>query len=147
VSEYGFGGYGFDEYVRANIGNTVDALIDYWHDKVSAILRFERANPATAHRVTYESLVLNPARTVSDLCEFLQLPWHPDLLSAVFSSRHVLGPGDAKILRDTAIVPRVGRGASIAVERISVDRLGEMNQLMRELGYDGPSTTHTASLS
>lgn len=135
VAEYGFGGYGFEEYVRANVGNTVDALINYWHDAVSVIRTFERAHPAQTHAVTYEALVLDTEPTLRGLFEFLQLQWTPELTSAIFSTPHVPGPGDGKILHATAIEPRVGKGASIPLARISDDRLRKMNVLLRELGY------------
>jgi len=146
VSAYGFDGYGFDEYVRASVGNTVDALIDYWHDKVSVIRNFELAHPAQSVAVTYEALVLDTERTVSALFDFLQLRWTPELTAAIFSTPHVRGPGDGKILHDTAIAPRVGGGASIPLARISADRLRTMNDLMRELGYPAVVASSTESL-
>jgi hypothetical protein len=141
VTEYGFGGYGFEDYIRQSVVNIVDGLIDYWHDKVSAIRRFELAHPGQAHAITYEALVLDTEPTLRALFEFLQLRWTPDLTSAVFSTSHVLGHGDAKILHATAIEPRVGRGTLIPIARISGDRMRKMKALMGELGY--PALEHT----
>lgn len=135
ATEYGFAGYGFEEYVRASLGNTVDGLIDYWHDAVSVIRNFERAHPAQTQAVTYEALVLDTEPTLRGLFEFLHLPWTPALTAAVFATPHVSGPGDGKIVHSTAIEPRVGKGASIPISRISDDRLRKMNDLLRELGY------------
>jgi hypothetical protein len=137
VTEYGFAGYGFEDYIRGSVGNTVDALVDYWHDKVSLIRRFELAHPAQAYSVRYEALVLDTDCTLRALFEFLQLRWTSDLTSAVFSTPHVAGPGDDKILHATSIEPRVGRGLSIPIARISEDRRRKMNTLMGELGYPG----------
>ena len=120
---------------KMRVGNIVDGLVDYWHDKVSVIRRFELAHPAQAYGVTYEALVLDTERTLRTLFEFLQLRWTPDLTAAVFSTSHVLGPGDGKILHATSIEPRVGRGTLIPIARISEDRMRKMNILMGELGY------------
>src|SRR5215470_14226416 len=74
ASRWWFNAFGFEPYIGAVPGNFVGGLANYWIDKVSRMLEFERTCTVAHARIYYELLCDDPATTVSDLLEFLGLP-------------------------------------------------------------------------
>ena len=129
--------YGFAPFLSRSPGNPVDALIDYWCTKTSAILRFEQDNPGQCIRLRYEDLVLESNAHLERLFGFLGSYWDRQMLDLIFTRSRKGGPGDHKISHtDRILMSSLGRGAEIGVQNISADRLEKMNPLLETLGYD-----------
>src|SRR5438105_11033265 len=96
ASAWGFGGYGFEPFVRQSPDNTVSALAAYWAKWVDAELGFEKANRERCHRVLYEDLVTDPASVLSGLFSFLKMPWDETIMEqgGVFGRRKMEWAGD-----------------------------------------------------
>ena len=56
ASRWGFNAFGFVPYVSTNPGNFVGALANYWIDKVSRMVEFERDFEGSNARIYYELL-------------------------------------------------------------------------------------------
>ena len=131
------GTFGFEPYVARSTHNVVDGLADYWLDKTRKILEAERALANPTLRVTYEDLVTAPVATIANIVDFLALPPSPGMLDSIFTTTHVVGPGDDKILTTTGIHrDSLGHGAKLAMERLSADRRARIDTLHLELGYE-----------
>src|SRR5579859_2341737 len=74
ASRWGFNAFGFGPYIGATPGNFIAGLGNYWIDKVSRMLEFERTAAVAHARIYYELLCDDPVTTVSDLLDFLDLP-------------------------------------------------------------------------
>jgi len=131
------GTFGFEPYVTRSTHNAVDGLADYWLDKTQKILDAERALANPTLRITYEALVSAPGATIAYIVDFLGLPPSPGMLDSIFTTPHVVGPGDSKILTTTGIHREsLGHGAKLAMDRLSADRRTRIDALHLELGYE-----------
>jgi len=136
VSRLGFSAYGFASHVGKRLDNTVGALVDYWCDNVETIRSFERGNPASAYRLRYEDLVLDPVATLPPLLEFLGLREDPGLVDRVFKVPHQHGPGDTNIAYMRKIdVKSIGKGSSLSVRQLTPKDMDRANTLLVDLGY------------
>jgi len=136
------GAFGFEPYVARSTHNVVDGLADYWLDKTQKILAAERALANPKLRITYEALVSAPLTSIADILDFLGLPPSPGMLDSIFTTTHVVGPGDNKILTTTGIHRNsLGHGTKLAMDRLSADRQTRIDALHRELGYEPIGTT------
>ena len=88
----------------AQPGNFVAGLGNYWIDRTSKMLEFERTCQVPHARVYYELLCDEPGQTLSDILEFLKLSPDGSIISRTFTSDHGRGPGDYKI--DYTVDPR-----------------------------------------
>lgn len=132
---HGFAGR-YAEKVARSPDNLVDAMIDTWTEATQAVLDFEAAHPQRCFRVRYEDLVATPASIAEQMFSFLELPFPPKMLDAVFAVSHDRGPGDLRIQFTSEIQQnRVGRGARLPRAMISPDRLASLNRIHRVLGY------------
>ena len=124
------------DYVVANPGNLVAAMVDSWVDKSRLMLDFEEAEPDRCYRIRYEDVVLRPAQALPPLFEFLGVEWDPELPQRVFSTPHDLGAGDPKVHFTGVIDPSyVGKGKQIHYGEIPAAQRERMNELLRRLGY------------
>ncbi|MGH9238265.1 MAG: sulfotransferase family protein [Vicinamibacterales bacterium] len=132
---YGFPGK-VGERVARYSSNFIEALMLEWHDSTSALLQFEDAHRGCCLRMTYERLVGEPASTVARLCGFLELREVPSLVRDAFTTPKDAGPGDPKIrFTSRVMATRVGKGATLPLDRVSVECLDKVNALNRQLGY------------
>jgi hypothetical protein len=130
------GTFGFEPYVARRPDNPVDGLADYWLDKTRRALDAESRLPNPYLRLRYEDLVREPDATLATLLEFLGLPLPAGMLDSVFSTDHVVGPGDSKILSTTRIhADSIGHGARLSLDRLSPDRHRAIDALHEQLGY------------
>ena len=135
ASRWGFNAFGFVPYVSMNPGNFVGALANYWIDKASRMLEFERGFEGSNARIYYELLCDQPRETLERLFEFLGVDPDETVLDRVFHSEHGRGPGDYKIEYTGAIsLESVGRGATLP-EHLSKEQTARIDQLLGELDY------------
>jgi hypothetical protein len=135
ASRWGFNAFGFAPYVTATPGNFVAGLANYWIDKVSKMLEFERSFTGAGARIYYELLCDDPAGTLDTLFEFLGVRADEAVIERAFASDHGRGPGDYKIDFTGAIsVDSIGRGSALP-EHLSVQQVSRINELLAELDY------------
>jgi hypothetical protein len=135
ASRWGFNAFGFAPYIGATPGNFVAGLGNYWIDKVSRMLQFERTCEVAHARIYYELLCDDPVTTMSDLFAFLGLPPVDGIVEQAFRSDHAVGPGDYKINFTKSIgTDSVGRGATLP-ELLGPDQIKRMDELLAELDY------------
>jgi len=130
------GTFGFEPFVARTPEHAIDGLADYWLDKTRRTLIAEQrlANPHL--RLRYEDLVREPQAALERLFAFLELPLPAGMLDSIFSSAHVVGPGDSKILNTTGIhTESVGHSARLAMEALSADRRRQINAMHEQIGY------------
>jgi hypothetical protein len=135
ASRWGFNAYGFVPYVTATPGNFVAGLANYWADKVSKMLEFERGFGGSSARIYYELLCDDPVGTMNGLFEVLEVPADQAVIERVFSSDHGRGPGDYKIDYTGSIsIDSIGGGSKLP-EHLSAEQVSGINQLLAELDY------------
>ncbi|NEQ98521.1 MAG: hypothetical protein F6K30_17675 [Cyanothece sp. SIO2G6] len=123
-------------YVCRNSGSILGAMVQNWIEKTQRLLEFEAKNPTQCFRITYESYVLHPYRTLKPMFEFLGVDWDAKLLDSVFAVQHDLGPEDPKVAYSNSIrKDLIGKGAHIDSHHIPTPLLEKMNTLLTELGY------------
>ena len=133
------GTFGFEPFVARTPANPIDGLADYWVDKTRRTLDAERRLSNPLLRLRYEDLVREPAATIEQLFGFLGLVTPAGMLDSVFSTAHVVGPGDNKILTATGIhTGSIGHGSRLAMDRLSPDRRERIDALHAALGYPKP---------
>jgi hypothetical protein len=119
----------------ANPGNFVAALANYWIDKASKMVEFERSCELAHARIYYELLCDDPAATVAQLFEFLDLPADDKVIARAFDSDHGRGPGDYKIDYSGSIATAsIGRGSTLP-ELMGPDQVKRIDELLSELDY------------
>jgi Sulfotransferase family len=134
--QWGFSGYGIEPYIRDNPGNFPAAILTYWLEKTMAVARFETAHPDKCFRMYYESLVQFPEATLRGLCDFLDLPWDPRILTPSFSLPEDLGPGDHKLPHTSEIErSHIGEGSRVPIHYLPPNLLAAVNQQLARLGY------------
>ena len=129
ASRWGFNAFGFLPYVNAMPGNFVAALANYWIDKVSKMLEFERTFEGARARIYYELLCDDPADTLSGLFELLEVAADETVIARTFSSDHGRGPGDYKIDYTGSISVEL---AEAIVQQLSGPGDGELLEVHRE---------------
>jgi hypothetical protein len=135
ASRWGFNAYGFVPYVTATPGNFVAGLGNYWADKTSKMLEFERSFEGPSARIYYELLCDDPLGTMEGLFEVLKVPSDQAVVERVFSADHGRGPGDYKIDYTGSIsTDSIGRGSNLP-EHLSAEQVAHINQLVAELDY------------
>jgi hypothetical protein len=135
ASRWGFNAFGFAPFLGAAPGNFIAGLGNYWIDRVSKMLEFER-NCTVAHaRIYYELLCDDPDGTLEGLLSFLSLPKDDALIQRMFRSEHGLGPGDYKIpFTDSIRSDSIGRGSTLP-QRLAPAQIERMNEMLAELDY------------
>src|SRR5215472_16894802 len=114
ASRWGFNAFGFAPYIGAVPGNFVSGLGNYWIDKVSRMLEFERTCDVAHARIYYELLCDDPVTTLSDLLEFLGLSSDSGIVERAFERTHAVGPVDYKIDFTRSVrTGSVGRGSTL----------------------------------
>jgi hypothetical protein len=135
ASRWGFNAFGFLPYVNAMPGNFVAALANFWIDKISRMLEFERSFEGAHARIYYELLCDDPTGTLAGLFELLDVSPDDAVVDRVFSSDHGRGPGDYKIDYTGAIsVDSIGRGSGLP-EHLAPQQVERINELLAELDY------------
>jgi protein-tyrosine sulfotransferase len=135
ASQWGYSAYGFAPYVAGNISNFVAGLGNYWIDRVSKMMEFERTCTADHARMYYELLCDDPKGSLSDLLAFLDLEPDDSLVDRTFDIEHGHGPGDYKIDFTRGInVDSIGRGATIP-QLLAPNQVHQMNELLAALDY------------
>ena len=128
--------FGYTPYLGKSQSGVHDDLIDYWAAKTMAIREFESRHREQSFRLCYESMVTEPEQTIRELFAFLGLAWFQGFVGTVFSTQHVIGPGDYKIRRaDSIVATSVGRGGTALASLISRDRIERVNEIHKEIGY------------
>lgn len=128
--------FGFEPFVAAMTGNPVDGLADYWIDKTRRLLDTEKNSGKACLRIRYEDIVTDPQTSLGKLFDFLGLASSAGMLDSIFSTPHVVGPGDSKILTTTGIhVNSIGHGRRLAMHKLSPDRREQIDALHAQLGY------------
>lgn len=135
ASRWGFNAFGFVPYVTAMPGNFVAGLANYWIEKVSKMLEFERTFEGPHARIYYELMCDDPASTLAGLFDMLGVRSDDEVIERAFTSDHGRGPGDYKIDFTGAIsVDSIGRGASLP-EHLVPQQVERINELLAELDY------------
>ncbi|MGO9197221.1 MAG: sulfotransferase [Acidimicrobiales bacterium] len=135
ASRWGFNAYGFAPYLGAAPGNFVAGLGNYWIDRTSKMLEFERTCQVPHARVYYELLCDEPGQTLSDILEFLELSPDGSIISRTFTSDHGRGPGDYKIDYTESIrADSIGRGSTLP-RMLAQNQIQRMNEMLAELDY------------
>jgi hypothetical protein len=124
------------QYYKKYPGDKVSAVIDYWNDETTKLLAFEREYPDKCLRLKYESVVLEPQKTLDHLFNFLGVRFEPELLNSIFAVQHDQGFGDPKIMYSRSINrASIGTGSAISPSQIQDQLLQRMNSLLEELDY------------
>lgn len=135
ASRWGFNAFGFAPYVTAMPGNFLAGLANYWIDRTSKMLEFERTFEGPYARIYYELLCDDPTDALAGLFELLGVEAHNDVMERAFASDHGRGPGDYKIDYTGAIsVDSIGRGAALP-EHLAPAQVERINELCAELDY------------
>jgi protein-tyrosine sulfotransferase len=116
--------------------NQVSVYVDSWTDKTSRLLSFEQEFTLQCIRVRYEDIVTDPAKTLKPVFEFIGVTWDERILDSVFSTPHVEGHGDIKVMFAKNIYQNsIGNGSTISTRDIGGDLLRKMNETLERLGY------------
>jgi hypothetical protein len=135
ASRWGFNAFGFAPFATARPGNFVAALADYWIDRASKMLAFERTCELPNARIYYELLCDNPAETLTNLFEFLQVAPDDGIVERMFDREHGRGPGDYKIdFSGSIAMDSIGRGAQLP-RLLTEGQETRIDELLGELGY------------
>jgi hypothetical protein len=133
--QWGYNAYGFAPYVAGNVANFVSGLGNYWIDRVTKMVEFERTCTTDHARMYYELLCDDPKRSLTDLLEFLDLAPDDTLVDRTFDVEHGHGPGDYKIDFTRSIrADSIGRGATIP-QLLGPNQIERMNELLAALDY------------
>jgi hypothetical protein len=147
ASRWGFSAFGFGPYIGAVPGNFVGGLANYWIDKVSRMLEFERTCTVAHARIYYELLCDDPVTTVSDLLEFLGLPPAGGIIERAFEGDHTVGPGDYKIdFTKSVKTGSVGRGSTLPW-LLRPEQVKRIDELLAELDYPALEAARRGNLA
>ncbi|WP_026611510.1 MULTISPECIES: sulfotransferase [Methylocaldum] len=130
-------------HIQKSPHNAVAAIAEYWVERNSAILEFEKANAGRCYRVNYETLVRQPQETLSGLFAFLGLEWDDALLEKTFGKpRDGFAEGDIKFHFSKQVhTDSIGSGASLPLNTLPAPLRARMEALLAELGYSEQSAT------
>lgn len=136
ASVWGLDQYGFASYAQMSPTNPVLALVGYWIERTSALLRFEERFPERCLRFRYEDLVVDPDGALGPLWSFLDVT-PPGPVSTFTGAPDAAAAADYKIWF-TGGVHRdsVGTGARIPAGRITPAVRAGLNDLLGRLGYE-----------
>lgn len=135
-------------YVKKNPENFIAAMAESWLAKNQKLLAFEQRYQDQCFRLTYESLVTDPDKSVSSLFEFLGLEKDDQLLNKVFTSHHEHGNGDSRILFEKRISRNsIGKGRRIPLMNLPEELSEQVNHLHKTLGYQSIQTLHAAKIN
>jgi protein-tyrosine sulfotransferase len=147
ASKWGFNAYGFVPYVAGNPGNFVGGLANYWIDKASRMVEFERTCTVQHARIYYELLCDDPTETLGKLLEFLGVSSDEKIIERMFESEHGAGPGDYKIdFTHSVSSDSVGRGASLPRNMLGEPQIKRINEILAELDYPALETAWRGDL-
>ena len=147
ASRWGCNAFGFAPYIAATPGNFVGGLANYWIDKVSQMLEFERTCTVAHARIYYELLCDDPVTTVSDLLEFLGLPFDGGIIKRAFESDHSVGAGDYKIdFTKSVKTDSVGRGSALPW-LLRPEQVTRIDELLAELDYPALEAARRGNLA
>jgi hypothetical protein len=147
ASRWGFNAFGFGPYIGAAPGNFISGLGSYWIDKVSQMLAFEETATVAHARIYYELLCGDPATTLSDLLEFLDLPSDAGVVEQAFQTTHAVGPGDYKIDFTRSVkIDSVGRGSTLPW-LLEPDQVKQIDKLLAELDYPALDSARRGNLA
>jgi hypothetical protein len=136
ASRWGFAAYGFLPYVAGTPGNFIAGLANYWIDRVSRMLEFERTCTASHARIYYELMCGDPAKTMAEVCSFLGVEPDHGMTERLFTHEHQVGPGDYKIdFTRTVSLDSIGRGATLPPTTLTEPLVQRINDLLAELDY------------
>ena len=109
----------------------------YWTRGNTNVLEFaKQLDKERYHRLRYEDLVREPAKTMNNLCEFLGIPFEESAIHPYEGRRMADGPGDPNFFsRD-----KIDSSLSEAWRNIRLPRLlsEESRRLAAELNYELP---------
>ena len=135
ASRWGYNAFGFAPYVGGSPGNFVAALANYWIDKTTKMVEFERDSTVHHARLYYELLCDDPQGTLDQLCEFMGLEADDAMVERTFGAEHGRGPGDYKI-DFTGSVRSDGIGHGSDLPRLMLpDQIARIDQLLADLDY------------
>ena len=141
AAQQGQGVFGFEPFVAATTSNPVDGLADYWIEKTRKLLDTETRLVDRCERLRYEDVVSDPDATLSALFASLDLEMPAGMLDSIFTTPHVMGPGDSKILTTTGIHKNsIGHGRRLAMQTLSANRRERIDALHAQLGYPSIET-------
>lgn len=147
ASRWGFNAFGFAPYIGAAPGNFVGGLGNYWIEKVSRMLEFERTCSVAHARIYYELLCDDPVTSLSDLLDFLGLPSDSRIVERAFESDHAVGPGDYKIdFTQSVGTGSVGRGSTLP-ELLRPEQITRIDELLAELDYPALGAARRGNLA
>ena len=147
ASRWGFNAFGFAPYIGAVPGNFVSGLGNYWIDKVSRMLEFERTCDVAHARIYYELLCDDPVTTLSDLLEFLGLSSDSGIVERAFEGTHAVGPGDYKIDFTRSVrTGSVGRGSTLPW-LFRPEQVKRIDELLAELDYPALESARRGNLA
>jgi hypothetical protein len=137
ASVWGLDQYGFASYAQMSPTNPVVALVGYWIERTSALLRFEERHPGRCLRIRYEDMVADPDDALGSLWSFLEVSPPVDVAAAAFARAHDASTAADYKIWFTSGVHResVGAGARIPADRIMPSVRAGMNELLDRLGY------------
>ncbi|MGD7037382.1 sulfotransferase family protein [Methylotuvimicrobium buryatense] len=123
-------------FVHRNPGNIIAAMTENWLEKTEKLSEFEKKHQARCFRVKYESIVLEPEKTLERLFNFLGVYWDKYLIDRVFKIEHDNGEGDGRALLSSKIrQDSVGKGTEVPKSGIPDKFLSKLDALLCELGY------------
>lgn len=123
-------------FVQRNPGNIIAAMTENWLEKTEKLVKFEEKRQARCFRVKYESIVMEPEKTLKSLFNFLGVCWEKDLINRVFKIEHDNGEGDGRAALSSKIrQDSVGKGAEVPKSGIPDKFLSKIDELLCELGY------------
>lgn len=135
ASKWGFSAFGFAPFVAANPGNFIAALANYWIDRITRMVTFERTCDLAHARIYYELLCDDPTGTLAQIFEFLGVAADDQVIERTFATRHGVGPGDYKIdYMGRIAVDSIGRGSNLP-EHMGEPQVVRINELLAELDY------------
>ncbi len=141
ASKWGYARYGFRGYIRQRPDSAPAALAQYWIDRTTRMVEFERSGRCATRRIRYEDLVADPERELGALLADLGLARGPELVARIVAealrTRHDPGAGDYKIdFSSTVVSSSVGSGRAVPVMLLERRQRREMNALLELLGYE-----------
>ncbi|RME39093.1 MAG: sulfotransferase [Planctomycetota bacterium] len=126
-------------YVRASLQPDVESAARRWVRSVRLARSFARRHPRQCREVRYEDLVTQPEATVESLCRFLDIRYHPEMITRL---DHADAMGDVARYEHMKNVARPVTADSIGRGRRTLDaadraRLGKiMNRTLVACGYE-----------
>jgi hypothetical protein len=124
-------------HIQRSPHNVVAAIAEYWVERNSIILEFEKANAERCYRVNYETLARQPKETLSRLFAFLSVAWDDSLLEKTFGAlRDGFSEGDIKFhFSKQVYTDSIGSGASLPTGTLPPVLQARIEALLAELGY------------